>query len=124
MAIMTFDDDKEELIEYLDTIFFLFFTFILFYFFFKNSVHYFSFLEASAVGSKSTSFLMTQFKGDFLAFFSMILRFYSLLLRLNVYDILDDCLDAYYIFIGDFDDDEYFSEFFFSIHGTLFFFNG
>jgi hypothetical protein len=119
MAIMTFDDDKEELIEYLDTIFFLFFTFILFYFFFKNSVHYFSFLEASAVGSKSTSFLMTQFKGDFLAFFSMILRFYSLLLRLNVYDILDDCLDAYYIFIGDFDDDEYFSEFFFSIHGTL-----
>ena len=121
MAIMTFDDDKEELIEYLDTIFFLFFTFILFYFFFKNSVHYFSFLEASATGSKSTAFLMTQFKGDFLAFFSMILRFYSLLLRLNVYDILDDCLDAYYIFIGDFDDDEYLSEFFFSIHGTLFF---
>jgi hypothetical protein len=51
----------------------------------------------------------------------MILRFYSLLLRLNVYDILDDCLDAYYIFLGDFDDDEYLSEFFFSVHGTLFF---
>lgn len=121
MAIMTFDDDKEELIEYLDTIFFLFFTFILFYFFYKNSIHYFSFLEASASGSRSTMFLVTQFKGDFLALFSMILRFYSLLLRLNVYDILDDCLDAYYIFLGDFDDDEYLSEFFFSIHGTLFF---
>ena len=121
MAIMTFDDDKEELIEYLDTVFFLFFTFILFYFFFKNSIHYFSFLEASASGSRSTMFILTQFKGDFLALFSMILRFYSLLLRLNVYDILDDCLDAYYIFLGDFDDDEYLSEFFFSIHGTLFF---
>ena len=121
MTIMTFDDDKEELIEYLDTIFFLFFTFILFYFFYKNSIHYFSFLEASATGSRSTMFLITQFKGDFLALFSMILRFYSLLLRLNVYDILDDCLDAYYIFLGDFDDDEYLSEFFFSIHGTLFF---
>ena len=66
-------------------------------------------------------FLVTQFKGDFLALFSMILRFYSLLLRLNVYDILDDCLDFYYVFIGDFDDDEYLNELFFSIHGTLFF---
>jgi hypothetical protein len=121
MAIVTFDDDKEELIEYLDTIFFLFFTFILVYFFYKNSVHYFSFLEASAVGSKATLFLRVQFKGDFLALFSMILRFYSLLLRLNVYDILDDCLDFYYVFIGDFDDDEYINELFLSIHGTLFF---
>jgi hypothetical protein len=100
LAIMAFDDDKEELIEYLDTIFFYLFTFILFNFFFKHSIHYFSFLEASASGSRSTMFLTSQFKGDFLALFSMILRFYSLLLRLNVYDILDDCLDFYYVFIG------------------------
>ena len=121
MAIMAFDDDKEELIEYLDTIFFYFFTFIIFYFFYKHSIHYFSFLESSSTGSRSTMFVLTQFKGDFLALFSMILRFYSLLLRLNVYDILDDCLDFYYVFIGDFDDDEYLNELFFSIHGTLFF---
>lgn len=121
LAIMAFDDDKEELIEYLDTIFFYFFTFVLFYFFYKHSVHYFSFLEASATGSRSVMFLVTQFKGDFLASFSMILRFYSLLLRLNVYDILDDCLDFYYVFIGDFDDDEYLQDLFFSLHGTLFF---
>ena len=100
MTIMAFDDDKEELIEYLDNMFFYFFTFTLLYFFYKHSIHYFSFLEASATWSRSTMFLATQFKGDFLAFFSMILRFYSLLLRLNVYDILDDCLDFYYIFIG------------------------
>ena len=121
MTIMSFDDDKEELIEYLDTIFFYFFTFVLVYFFYKHSIHYFSFLEATATGSRSVMFLATQFKGDFLALFSMILRFYSLLLRLNVYDILDDCLDFYYIFIGDFDDDEYLNELFLSIHGTIFF---
>lgn len=121
MTIMAFDDDKEELIEYLDNMFFYFFTFVLIYFFYKHSIHYFSFLEASATGSRSTMFLATQFKGDFLALFSMILRFYSLLLRLNVYDILDDCLDFYYVFIGDFDDDEYIQELFFSIHGTIFF---
>jgi hypothetical protein len=121
MTIMAFDDDKEELIEYLDTTFFYFFTFVLLYFFYKHSIHYFSFLEATTTGSRSTLFLVTQFRGDFLALFSMILRFYSLLLRLNVYDVLDDCLDFYYIFIGDFDDDEYLNELFFSIHGTIFF---
>ena len=121
MTIMAFDDDKEELIEYLDNMFFYFFTFTLLYFFYKHSIHYFSFLEASSTGSRSSMFIATQFKGDFLAFFSMILRFYSLLLRLNVYDILDDCLDFYYVFIGDFDDDEYIQELFLSIHGTIFF---
>jgi len=118
---MSFDDDKEELIEYIDNSLFYFFTCVLLYFFYKHSIHYFSFLEASATGSRSTMFILTQFKGDFLALFSMILRFYSLLLRLNVYDILDDCLDFYYVFIGDFDDDEYTQELFLSIHGTIFF---
>jgi hypothetical protein len=118
---MSFDDDKEELIEYLDTSFFYFFSFVLIYFFFKHSVHYFSFLESTSTGSRSTKFLATQFKGDFLALFSMILRFYSLLLRLNVYDVLDDCLDFYYVFIGDFDDDEYLNESFFSLYGVIFY---
>ena len=121
MTIMAFDDDKEELIEYLNTIFFYFFTFVLVYFFYKHSIHYFSFLESTSSGSRSTYFLATQFKGDFLALFSMILRFYSLLLRLNVYDVLDDCLDFYYVFIGDFDDDEYLNESLFSLYGVVFF---
>jgi hypothetical protein len=118
---MAFDDDKEELIEYMDTMYFYFFTFVLCYFFYKHSIHYFSFLEASTTGSRSTAFVTTQFKADFLGLFSMVLRFYSLLLRLKDYDILDDCSDFYYVFIGDFDDDEYLNELFFSIHGTIFF---
>jgi hypothetical protein len=121
MVIIAFDDDKEELIEYMDTTFFYFFSYVLLYFFYKHSIHYFSFLEASATGSRSIMYLGSQFKGDFLAFFSMILRFYSLLLRLNVYDILDDCLDFYYIFIGDFDDDEYLQESFVSLYSTIIF---
>ena len=47
MAIMAFDDDKEEVIEFFDTSLFLFFTFTMFYFIYKHSIHYFAFLEAS-----------------------------------------------------------------------------
>lgn len=118
---MAFDDDKEELIEYMDTTFFYFFNFVLVYFCYKHSIHYFSFLEATTTGTRSTMFLSTQFFADFVGSFSLILRFYALLLRLNVYDLLDDCLDSYYVFIGDFDDDEYLNELFFSVHGTIFF---
>lgn len=121
MTIMAFDDDKEELIEYMDTVFFYFFNFVLVYFCYKHSIHYFSFLEATTTGTRSTMFLSTQFFADFVGSFSLILRFYALLLRLNVYDLLDDCLDSYYVFIGDFDDDEYLNELFFSVHGTIFF---
>ena len=85
---MAFDDDQEEVIEFIDTAFFYMFSFIIFYLCYKHSIHYFSFLEASATGSRSTMFLATQFKGDFLAFFSMILRFYSLLLRHEFFSTL------------------------------------
>merc|ERR1712070_764804 len=54
---------------------------------------------------------------------SIFLRFYLLALRINIYDLLDDILDSYYLLLIDFDDDEYFSELLLSIHGTLFFSN-
>jgi TRAP-type mannitol/chloroaromatic compound transport system permease small subunit len=85
MAIMTFDDDKEELIEYLDTIFLLFFTFILVYFFYKNSVHYFSFLEASASEGKAVSYIGQAGK-DTINSVSLFLRFYLLAIRVYIYD--------------------------------------
>jgi len=47
--------------------------------------------------------------------------FFILLFRLNVYDTLDDFYDSYYIFIGDFDDDEYFNELFFSMYSVSFY---
>ena len=122
-VLMTFDDDQEEVIEFIDTQFFLFFTLIIIYLVFKYSTHYFSFLESSLNDGRTAVFLTKQFFRDTLNTLSLMLRFYVLLFRINVYDILDDVLDSYYIFLGDFDDDEYFNELFYSIHGTLFFTN-
>jgi len=121
MAIMAFDDDQEEVIEFLDTSFFNFFSLIILYLCIKHSVHYFAFLEASVVEGRTAGFIAKQFLRDFINTFSLMLRFYTLLFRMNVYDNLDDFFDSYYIFVGDFDDDEYLNELFLSIHGTLLF---
>jgi hypothetical protein len=51
----------------------------------------------------------------------LFLRFFILLFRLNVYDNLDDFYDSYYIFVGDFDDDEYVVELLFSFQTLLFY---
>ena len=40
---------------------------------------------------------------------------------LNAYNILDDCLDFYNVFVGDFDNDEYTRELFLSRYVTIFF---
>jgi len=121
MAIMAFDDDQEEVIEFLDTSFFNFFTLIIVYLCYKHSIHYFAFLEASVVEGRTVGFIAKQVFRDFLNTFSLMLRFFTLLFRMNVYDNLDDFFDSYYIFVGDFDDDEYLNELFLSVHGTMLF---
>jgi hypothetical protein len=118
---MTFDDHKEEVIEFIDSNFFYFFMLIILYLTFKYSIHYFSFLEASVVDGQSVNFITKQVFKDFLNSLSLMLRFYILLLRVNVYDTLDDFLDSYYICIGDFDEDEYLAELTLSINKSLFF---
>jgi hypothetical protein len=120
--IATFDDDQEELIEIFDVSFFYFFSVIIFYLFFKYSQNYFAFLEASVTEGRSVSYIQKQFLKDFINTFALFLRFFILLFRLNVYDTLDDFYDSYYIYVGDFDDDEYFTEMYFSM-GSLFFFD-
>ena len=42
-----------------------------------------------------------------LSIVALSVRFYILLFRINVYDMLDDCFDSYYIFIGDFAENSY-----------------
>jgi hypothetical protein len=118
---MTFDDDQEEIIEFMDTNFFYFFTGVVTYLCYKYSIHYFAFLDASVSKGRTVGFIAKQFFKDFLNTFSLLLRFYILLFRINVYDTLDDFFDSYYIFVGDFDDDEYLNELFLSIHGTILF---
>jgi len=109
------------MIEFVDTMLFYFFIMLTLYFLMRHSIHFFSFLEASIAEGRSNSFIFLQFRADVLALFSFSLRFYMLIFRVNVYDTVEDFLDTYYIFVGDFDDDEYLNELFFSLHGTIFF---
>jgi hypothetical protein len=120
MLIATFDDDQEELIEIFDTGFFSLFCGLVFFLIFKYSQHYFAFLEASVSEGRNVSFVAKQFFRDFINTFALLLRFFILLFRLNVYDTLDDFYDSYYIFAGDFDDDEYFAELFFYVYGIFY----
>jgi len=121
ISLMVFDDGREDTIDLVDSSFFYLFALITLYLVFKYSVHYFSFLEASIVEGRSIGFLVKQVFRDSLNTLSLLLRFYMLLLRVNVYDTLDDFLDSYYIFVGDFDEDEYLSEVFLGVYGSLVF---
>src|SRR3569833_799179 len=121
MMVAMFDDDHEEVIEIFDSVFFMFFCILIAYLVYKYSIHYFAFLEATDVEGRSIAFITKQFFKDFLGTFALLLRFFILLFRLNVYDNLDDFYDSYYIFMGDFDDDDYFSELFFSYHSFFFY---
>lgn len=121
MMVATFDDDQEELIEMFDVSFFYFFCLLIIFLLYKYSIHYFAFLEASVSEGRSVSFISKQFFRDFINTFALFLRFFILLFRLNVYDTLDDFYDSYYIFVGDFDNDEYLNEVFFSMYGLMFY---
>lgn len=54
--------------------------------------------------------IVEQFTSDLLSVVALSVRFYILLFRINVYDMLDDCFDSYYIFVGDFAENTYTSE--------------
>jgi hypothetical protein len=118
MMLATFDDDQEEILEFFNTMcyYFLLATFV--YYLIKYSVHYFSFLEAAKGESKSIS-PFSQFLFDALNAVSFTLRFLVLMIRLNIYDTVDDILDSYYIFMADFDEEEYFPDLLFTIFAAM-----
>jgi len=120
-VLLTFDDENEECIEFFTSILFTLFNLIIFYLIYKYSIHFYSFLDKSVEEGRSVSFVINQFSKDALNGFSILLRFYILLFRLNMYDTLEDILDTYYIFFNDFNDDEYVNELFISLHGTFYF---
>lgn len=116
--VATFDDDQEELLEFFNTMSYYFFLFTLVYYFYKYSIHYFSYLEAAKGNTKSISPL-SQFLFDALNLVAFVLRFLVLMIRLNIYDCVDDVLDSYYIFMTDFEEEEYFSDTLFSIFSVM-----
>lgn len=121
MMIMTWDDDQEEMIEGTSGLLFNFFLLLFAYYTFKASIHYLSFLEASISEGRNFAFVLTQFLRDCTNNAAFMLRYLMLMVRLNIYDLSDDILDSYYIFLGDFDDDEYYMDMFFSLMSTMFF---
>ena len=121
MMIATFDDDQEEILELLNTSCFYLLLFFFFYFVYKYSIHFLSFLEATISEGKSLVFALKQSGRDLINSGSLLLRVVVLVIRLNIYDGVDDVLDSYYIFVADFDDEEYFNDLFFSISPLLFF---
>ena len=118
MMMTTFDDDQEEVLEFFNCMCYYFFLFTLLYYFYKYSIHYFSFLEAAKNDSKSTS-PVAQATFDGLNIVGFTLRFLVLMIRLNIYDGIDDILDSYYIFLADFEEEEYFPDSFFSLFSTM-----
>jgi len=121
LMITTFDDDQEELLEFLNGMCFNVLLLFFFYLIYKYSIHFFAFLEASVSEGRSISFVAKQCTRDLINGGALLLRVLVLVIRLNIYDAVDDFLDSYYIFMGDFDDDEYFSELFFSMFTNMFF---
>ena len=120
-TLMAYDDDEVEFIESISVFLSFYFLFIVSFLLFKYSVHYFSFLEASFIEGKSSSFIAKQFVRDVSNTFALFLRFFLLLLRLNIYDGLDDFLDSYYIAFIDFDCDTYYDELLVLSDSNLFF---
>jgi NhaP-type Na+/H+ or K+/H+ antiporter len=118
MMVDTFDDAQDELLEFFNTLCYYFFIFTFIYYLFKYSLHYFSFLEAAKGDSKSTP-TFSQFLFDALNIIAFVLRFLVLMIRLNIYDGVDDVLDSYYIFMADFDEEEYFTDTFFSLFSVM-----
>jgi hypothetical protein len=121
MMIVTFDDDQEEFLEYFEQLLFTAVFYVFFYYVIRVGVHFFSFLESSVSEGRTFSFVLSQFRRDAVNTFAFIMRLFTLMVRFFIYETNDDILDSYYIFIGDFDDDEYFNELFFSVYPILFF---
>ena len=121
MMIVTFDDDQEEFAEYFEQLMYTAVFYILVYYIIRVGVHFFSFLEASVSEGRTFSFVLSQFRRDALNTFAFVMRLFTLMVRFFIYESNDDMLDSYYIFIGDFDDDEYFNEVLFSLFPILFF---
>jgi hypothetical protein len=121
MMILSFDDDQEEMCEVFEQWLYSGLFYVLFLHIVKISIHFLPFLEPTSPEGRTFSFTLNQFRRDALNAFSFVMRLCTILLRFYIYETLDDVLDSYYNFVGDFDDDEYFNEMVFSPFSLLFF---
>ena len=120
VMIATSDDDQEELLEFFNTMCFYFFVLALVFYFYKYSVHFFSFLEAAGIEPKASN-MVVQFGRDSLNAAGLIIRYFVLMVRLNLYDFSDDLLDSYYIFLTDFNEEDYLFDAIAQLSAVMFF---
>lgn len=102
--LISFKDLYEEPVEQITLALFYSFLGVYVLFLYKNSIHYLAFLEASTTNRWIVS-LFVQFGKDVANSVVLLLRFSALLVRLNVYDTLDDIMDSNYILVCDFLDE-------------------
>jgi hypothetical protein len=107
---MAFDDEKEDFISYFDTTLVHFCLTLVAYVIWQHSVHFWAFLSATRGSGRRMRLIVEQFTSDLLSVVALSVRFFILLFRINVYDMLDDCFDSYYIFVGDFAENTYVGE--------------
>jgi len=105
MLLLSSDDISEQVSELMTSYYVILFNYLILSLVLLYSVHVFTFLALSSYSKRSLLVVVRQFKNDILDLISLILRFYVLLFRLNVYDLLEDLFDGYYIFLGDFGDE-------------------
>jgi len=72
---------------------------------FKLSFYTFALLELTKTSESIPALLVLQFGKDAFAWYGLVLRITSLLVRLTLYDTLDDLIESYYVFFDDFIDD-------------------
>ena len=104
---MAFDDEKEDFISFFDSSLVTFCLLLVLYVVWQHSLHFWTFLSATRGSGRRVRLIGEQFTSDMLSIVALSVRFYILLFRINVYDMLDDCFDSYYIFIGDFAENSY-----------------
>ena len=105
MLLLISDDISEQVYELVSSYYLIIFTYLILALVLTYSIHIFAFLSLATYSKRSLLLVLRQFKNDIMDLLSLVMRFYVLLFRLNVYDLLEDLFDGYYIFLGDFGDE-------------------
>lgn len=109
LNLFYYDDNLSECLVFFNQNFFIFFNFLITVLINSLSLHIFSYLGKSISDGRSLRLIFRQFCKDIIDSLSIILRFYMLVFRINIYDTLEDFFDGYYIFIEDLSEDDNFT---------------
>ena len=112
--ILTYDENSYSIIELMNAWLFYSFIFSIVYTLTKLSFYALPLLELTISSKSNFALFVIQFGKDAFAWYGLVLRIASLLIRLTLYDTLDDLIESYYVFFDDFIDDSGTTVFFIS----------